>query len=56
MRHLLFRLIIGIIWLLAAIISALTGNIPFAALYVVLGIVFLCSAYSLWKKEKDNGR
>ncbi|MCM1223367.1 MAG: hypothetical protein NC548_53860 [Lachnospiraceae bacterium] len=47
MRHFYFRLIIGIVWLAAAVVSV---NIPFAA----LGIVFLWSAHSIWKKEKDK--
>ncbi len=58
MRHFYFRLIFGIVWLAAAVISAVKSNLSFAALYVVLGIVFLWSAYSIRKKEegKDNGR
>ena len=40
MRHFYFRLILGI----------------FALLYIFLGGVFLYSAYSIWKKEKDNRR
>ena len=56
MRHFYFRLILGIVWLAAAIVSALGANVLFTALYVVLGIVFLWSAYSIWKKEKDNDR
>ncbi len=55
MRHFYFRLIFGIIWLVVAVFSATVGlNISFAALYVVLGIIFLWSAYSIWKKEKDK--
>lgn len=59
MRHFCFRLILGIVWLAAAVFSAVRANISFAALYAVLGIVFLWSAYSIWKKEKkdkDNGQ
>ena len=56
MRHFWFRLILGIVWLAAAIVSAVGANVLFAALDVILGIVFLWSAYSVWKKEKDNGR
>ncbi|MNP63581.1 hypothetical protein D3C76_1589910 [compost metagenome] len=56
MRHFYFRLMIGIVWLLAAIFSGVNGNFPFAALYVVLGIAFLYSANSIWKKEKGNWR
>ncbi len=54
MRHFYFRLIFGIVWLAAAVISVVKANISFAALYVVLGIVFLWSAYSTWKKEKEK--
>ena len=56
MRHFYFRLIFGIVWLAAAVVSAVGANIPFAALYVVLGIVFLWSAYSIWKKEKGEDK
>lgn len=51
MRHFYFRLFFGIVWLAAALVSAGT----FAALYVVLGIVFLGSAYLTRKKERDKG-
>ena len=54
MRHFYFRLIFGIVWMALAAVSVLKANISFAALYVVLGIVFLCSAYSIWKKEKEK--
>ena len=54
MRHFYFRLILGIVWLAAAAVSAIKANIPFAALYAVLGVVFLWSAYSIWKKEKKD--
>ncbi len=54
MRHFYFRLIFGIVWLAAAVVSVVKANISFAALYAVLGIVFLWSAYSIRKKEKDK--
>lgn len=54
MRHFYFRLIFGIVWLAAAVVSAVRSNISFAALYAVLGIVFLWSAYSTLRKEKDK--
>lgn len=56
MRHFYFRLVFGIIWLLAAIFSAISANFPFMALYIILGIVFLYSAYTIWKKERSNWR
>ena len=54
MRHFYFRLIFGIVWLAAVVVSAVKSNISFAALYAVLGIVFLWSASSIRKKEKDK--
>jgi uncharacterized membrane protein len=54
MRHFYFRLIFGIVWLAAAVVSVVKDNISLAALYAVLGIVFLWSAYSIRKKEKDK--
>lgn len=54
MRHFYFRLIFGIVWLSAAVVSVVKANISFAALYAVLGIVFLWSAYSIRKKERDK--
>ena len=54
MRHFYFRLIFGIVWLAVAVISVMKANMSFVALYVVLGIVFLWSAYSSRKKEKDK--
>ena len=53
MRHFYFRLILGIVWLAAAVVSVVKENISFAALYVVLGIIFLWSAHSTRKKGKD---
>ena len=54
MRHFYFRLILGIVWLAVAAVSAVKANISFAALYAVLGMVFLWSAYSIWKKGKGQ--
>lgn len=54
MRHFYFRLILGIVWLAAAVVSAVKANISFAALYASLGIVFLWFAFSIWKKEKEK--
>ena len=56
MRHFYFRLILGIVWLAAELVSAVKANLSVAALYASLGIVFLWSAYSIWKKEKDKDK
>lgn len=56
MRHFYFRLILGIVFIVCMIYSFVTMNVLFALLYVFLGGVFLYSAYSIWKKEKNNRR
>ena len=56
MRHFYFRLVLGIIFVACMIFSFVTANIPFAVLYTFLAGAFLYSAYSLWKKDKDNRR
>ena len=56
MRHFYFRLILGIVFVAYLIFSLVTMNISFAVLYLVLSIAFLASAYSIWKKDKDNRR
>lgn len=55
MRHVYIRGIISLIWLVAAIVSGMSGNFEMTVLYVILGGAFLYSAYSIWKKEKDKG-
>lgn len=56
MHHFYFRLALGIVFLGCMIFSFITANIPFALLYLALGGVFLFSAYTLWKKSKDDRR
>lgn len=47
MRHVFIRGILAVTWLAAGIVS---GGI----LYVIMGGVFLYSAYTAWRKEKDG--
>lgn len=54
MRHIYIRGMVGLIWIAAAIASVVSGNFAMAALYVVLGGAFLYSAYTCWKKEKEE--
>lgn len=56
MRHFVFRIIMGIIWIVAAVVNVLMMNIAFAALYLLVGIAFLYSAYHIWKNMKKNWR
>lgn len=56
MRHCYFRILMGLVWLVAAIVSAVKGNISMAVMYAALGVVFAYTAYTIWNKEKSDGR
>lgn len=56
MRHFYIRLILGIVFMVCMIYSFIRANIPFALLYLAMGVVFLFSTYSLWKKDKNDWR
>ena len=43
-------------FIVCMIYSFVTMNIPFVLLYIFLGGLLLFSAYSLWKKDKNNRR
>lgn len=51
MRHVLIRGIMGLIWLAAAVVSGVSGNLGMAVLYLLLGVVFWYFAYAEWKKK-----
>lgn len=54
MRHIFIRGFLGLIWLGAAIVTGMSGSFEMAFLYVILGGVFLYSAFTAWKKEKAH--
>lgn len=54
MRHFYVRMVMGIIWLLAAAVSLVTLNLPCVLLYIVLGTLFFRSAVSIREKEQDQ--
>ncbi len=54
MHHVYIRIIIALIWLVAAIAGGLFGNLGMSALYTIIGGMFLYSAYSTWEKEKND--
>ena len=54
MRHIYIRVIIGVFWIVAAAACAISGKNEMAGLYGVLGAAFLYTAYTAWKKEKDD--
>ena len=54
MRHVYIRGILALIFLASAIVSGVSGSLEMTALYVIMGALFLYSAYSTWKKEKNG--
>ena len=56
MRHCYIRLVIGLVWVVAALSCIVRGNLSMTVLYGALGVVFMYTAYTIWKKEKTGGR
>lgn len=54
MRHVYFRGIVGLIWLAAAAVSGVSGRLEMAGLYVILCAVFLYTAFTAWRRERDS--
>lgn len=54
MRHVVIRGFLGLLWLVAALVSGQSENFEMAVFYVLLGGVFLYSAFTTWKKERDK--
>ena len=54
MRHAYIRGILALIWLAAAAVSGLSGNLEMTGLYVLMGAAFGYSAWASWKKAKNN--
>ncbi len=56
MRHVAIRGILALIWLAAAAVSGLSGNLEMTGLYVLMGAAFGYSAWASWNKAKNNKR
>lgn len=54
MRHVYTRIILAIVWLVVAVVSGISGNLPMVGFYIIMGGMFLYSAYAAWKKENDS--
>lgn len=54
MRHIYIRGILALVWVAAAVVCGLSGNIEMSGIYVVMCGVFLYSAYSAWNKIKNE--
>ncbi|MDE6387248.1 MAG: hypothetical protein K2L82_05490 [Lachnospiraceae bacterium] len=55
MRHICIRGILALVWVAAAIVCGVSGNMETTAIYVIMSGVFLYSAYSAWNKVKTGG-
>ncbi len=56
MRHCYFRILMGLVWMVAAVVSVMNGKLSMAAMYGILGVVFFYTAYTIWKKERADRR
>lgn len=56
MRHIIIRFSLGFLFLACLLFSLVTANFSFSLLYFALSAIFLWSAYSLWKQDKNNRR
>ena len=56
MRHAHIRGILALIWLAAAAVSGVSGNLEWAGLYVLMGAAFGYSAWASRKKTKNDER
>lgn len=56
MRHCYFRVLLGLVWMVAAVVCGWKGNLSMTVLYGALAAVFCYTAYTIWKKEKANRR
>ena len=56
MRHVYIRGILALIWLAAAVVSGLSGNLEMTGLYVLMGAAFGYSACVSWNKAKNDKR
>ena len=54
MRHIYFRLIVGVVWILVGVVQLLMAFEPFGFVYLMVGAAFLYSAYTLNKKRKGE--
>ena len=54
MRHMLMRLVIGLVWIVAAVISIVKLNFSMAICSGIVGIFFLYNAYSIWRKREGK--
>lgn len=55
MRHIYIRGILALVWVAAAIVSGVSGRMEMAGVYMIMGGMFLYSAYTAWNRTKTGG-
>lgn len=54
MRHVYIRGILALVWVAAAVASGVSGRMEMAVIYVIMGGMFLYSAYTAWNRSKPG--
>lgn len=54
MRHIYIRGILALVWLAAAIVSGVSGKMEMTVIYIIMGGMFLYSAYTAWSRLKTG--
>lgn len=54
MRHIYIRGILALVWVAAAIACGVSGRMELTVVYIIMGGMFLYSAYNAWNRGKDD--
>lgn len=54
MRHIYIRGILALVWVAAAIVSGMSGSLGAAALYMIMGGLFLYAAYTARNRNQSG--
>ena len=49
MSRMVFRLVVGILWIVVALLRTRSGNMLDAGICLLVGLIFLWNAYKTWK-------
>ena len=56
MRHMVFRGIMGLVWIGVGVFGLVTGKGDFSIFSILMGGAFCFSAMSMWKKSKKEDK
>ena len=54
MRHIIVRSILGIIWIIVGVVGFTTAKVENGLFCSVMGVLFLFTAFKMWKKNKQG--